>query len=87
MADPVPVALDALNATLDVPAAWGMPEMTPVDVLTESPGGSPVALKLVGLLLAVIVYLNDVPTVPVALKALVIEGGAEAGGENRTSTQ
>ena len=55
MADPVPAALVALNVTLDVPAVVGVPEMTPVVVLTESPAGSPVALKLVGLLLAVIV--------------------------------
>ena len=55
VADPVPAELVALNATLDVPAAVGVPEMTPVVVLTESPAGNPVALKLVGLLLAVIV--------------------------------
>jgi hypothetical protein len=55
VADPVPAALVALNATLDVPAAVGVPEMTPVAVLTESPAGNPVALKLAGLLLAVIV--------------------------------
>ena len=55
VADPVPAALVALNATLDVPAAVGVPEMRPVAVLTESPAGNPVALKLVGLLVAVIV--------------------------------
>ena len=55
VAVPVPAALVALNATLDVPAAVGVPAMTPVVVLTESPAGNPVALKLVGLLLAVIV--------------------------------
>ena len=55
VAEPVPFAFVALNVTLDVPAAVGVPEMTPVVVLTESPAGSPVALKLVGLLLAVIV--------------------------------
>ncbi len=55
VAEPVPAALVALNATLDVPAALGVPEMTPVAVLTESPTGNPVALKLVGLLVAVIV--------------------------------
>ncbi len=52
--DPVPVALAALNVTVDVPAAGGVPEMTPVAVLTESPAGNPAALKLVGLLVAVI---------------------------------
>ena len=55
VADPVPVALVALNVTLDVPVAVGVPETTPVAVLTESPLGNPVAVKLVGLLLAVIV--------------------------------
>ena len=55
VAVPVPAALVALNVTLDVPAAVGVPEMTPVVVLTESPAGNPVALKLAGLLLAVIV--------------------------------
>jgi hypothetical protein len=55
VADPVPAALVALNATLDTPDAVGVPEMAPVAVLTESPAGRPVALKLVGLLLAVIV--------------------------------
>ena len=55
VAVPVPVPLVALNVTLDVPAAVGVPEMTPVAVSTESPAGNPVALKLAGLLLAVIV--------------------------------
>ena len=45
----------ALSVMLEVPAAVGVPEMTPVVVLMESPAGNPVALKLVGLLLAVIV--------------------------------
>src|ERR1700730_880528 len=55
VAVPVPVPLVALNVTLDVPVAVGVPEMTPVAVLTESPAANPVALKLVGLLLAVMV--------------------------------
>ena len=55
VAVPVPDEFVALNPTLNVPAAVGVPEITPVDVATESPAGSPVALKLVGLLLAVIV--------------------------------
>ena len=55
VAVPVPAALVALNVTLDVPAAVGVPEMTPVAVLTESPLGNPAALKLAGLLAAVIV--------------------------------
>jgi hypothetical protein len=55
VAEPVPFALVALSVTLEVPAAVGVPEITPVVVLTESPAGNPVAVKLVGLLLAVIV--------------------------------
>ena len=55
VAEPVPPALVALNVTLEVPAAVGIPEITPVVVLTESPAGNPVALRLVGLLFAVIV--------------------------------
>jgi len=45
----------ALMVTLDVPAVVGVPEITPVLVFTLRPGGRPVALKLVGLLVAVIV--------------------------------
>jgi hypothetical protein len=56
---PVPPALVALIVTLyglpvSVPAA-GVPETTPVLVFTLRPAGSPAALKLVGLLVAVIV--------------------------------
>ena len=55
VAVPVPAAFVARNPMLDVPAAVGVPEMTPVAVLTESPAGKPAALKLVGFLVAVIV--------------------------------
>ena len=55
VAEPVPPALVALIVTLKLPAAVGVPEMRPVVVLTDSPAGKPVALKLVGLLVAVIV--------------------------------
>jgi hypothetical protein len=51
---PVPPELVALMVTLYVPAAVGVPEITPVVVFTVNPPGSPVALKLVGLLVAVI---------------------------------
>jgi hypothetical protein len=56
---PVPPALVALMVTLyglpaSVPIA-GVPEIKPVVVFTVKPDGNPVALKLVGLLLAVIV--------------------------------
>jgi hypothetical protein len=49
-----PAPLLALMVTLVVPAVVGVPEITPVLVLTVRPGGSGLALKLVGLLLAVI---------------------------------
>jgi hypothetical protein len=45
----------AVIVTLVVPAVVGVPEITPVLVLTLRPGGSEVALKLVGLLVAEIV--------------------------------
>jgi len=51
---PVPPALVALMVTLYVPAMVGVPEITPVVVFTVNPAASPVALKLVGLLVAVI---------------------------------
>ena len=51
---PVPPALVALIVTLDVPAVVGVPEINPVVVFTDKPAGNPVALKLVGLFVAVI---------------------------------
>ena len=53
VADPLPPALLALMVTELVPVADGVPEITPVEVLTLNPVGSPVALKLVELLVAV----------------------------------
>jgi len=50
----VPPALVALRVTVYVPAVVGVPEINPVLVFTVSPPGSPVALKLVGLLIAII---------------------------------
>jgi hypothetical protein len=49
------VPLLAPMVTLVVPAVVGVPEITPVLVLILRPGGSGLALKLVGLLVAVIV--------------------------------
>ena len=40
---PVPPELVALMVTLYVPAVVGVPEINPVEVLTDSPGGNPVA--------------------------------------------
>ena len=51
---PVPAEFVALSATLKVPEELGVPEIKPVVVLTDTPGGSPVASKLVGPLVAVI---------------------------------
>ena len=51
---PVPLLLVALMVTLYVPAVVGVPEINPVLVFTDRPAGSPVALKLVGLFVAVI---------------------------------
>ena len=44
VAMPVPPALVAPIVTLDVAAVLGVPLMRPVDELSTSPGGSPVAL-------------------------------------------
>jgi len=51
---PVPPAFVALIVTVNVPAVVGVPEIIPLVVFTLKPPGSPVALKLVGLLVAVI---------------------------------
>ena len=51
----VPVALDAVTTVLVVPVgAVGVPEMTPVLAFKVRPAASGAAVKLVGLLLAVI---------------------------------
>src|SRR5438552_1915982 len=51
---PVPPALVALRVTVEVPAVVGVPAMSPVVALIVRPAGSPLAPKLVGLLVAVI---------------------------------
>jgi hypothetical protein len=51
----VPAPLLAVMVTLVVPAVVGVPEITPVLVLIIRPAGSGLAVKLVGLLVAVIV--------------------------------
>jgi len=44
VAVPVPALLVALSVTVDVPPApVGVPEITPVPVLTDNPAGNPVA--------------------------------------------
>jgi len=64
----------AVMVTLVVPAVVGVPEISPVLVLTARPAGSGLAVKLVGLLVAVIVYEKAAPTVPHAVGGLVITG-------------
>ena len=54
LAEPVPAEFDAEMVTVDVPAALGVPEINPVEVFTLKPAGKPVALKDVGVLLAMI---------------------------------
>ena len=75
---PVPVALVADSDTAPVVAAVGVPLMTPVTASICSPDGSPLALKLVGVPDALTVNVKAVPTVPVAVAALVITGAAMA---------
>ena len=41
---PVPPPLVAPSVTVEVPAAVGVPEISPVAVLTDKPAGKPVAL-------------------------------------------
>ena len=50
---PVPAALAAPKATEKLPIVVGVPEMTPEAALRLNPEGRPEALKLVGLLVAV----------------------------------
>jgi hypothetical protein len=54
VAVPVPDALVAPITTELVPLTVGVPLMPPVPEFTASPAGNPLALKLVGVLLAVI---------------------------------
>jgi hypothetical protein len=72
---PVPPAFEALMAMLLVPLELAVPLMKPVDVFTASPTGKPVALKLVGLLVAAIWYVKSTPCIAVAELVLVMTGG------------
>jgi hypothetical protein len=54
VAVPGPAELAAEIATEQLPAALGVPETKPVEVLTDNPEGNPVAPKEVGLFSAVI---------------------------------
>ena len=44
VAVPVPPLLAALNVTVEVPAAVGVPEIEPDVVFTDKPAGKPLAL-------------------------------------------
>ena len=44
VAEPVPLAFVAPIVTVEVPTALGVPVMLPVNVLTVSPDGNPLAL-------------------------------------------
>ena len=56
VAKPVPPELVALNETVYIPAAVGVPVISPVAVLILNPGGNPVALNDNGSAVAVIKY-------------------------------
>ena len=69
------VALSVMTVS-PIAAARGMPEMVaPVRV---RPAGSAVVAKLVGELVAVIKYVNAVPTVPAAVIGLLMTGATPA---------
>jgi hypothetical protein len=72
----------ALMVATNVPVVSGLPEINPVALSTIKPAGRPVALNLVGALLALISYRNSLPLVPVTLEELEITG---AGGVITTS--
>ena len=46
---PLPLAFAALNVSVVVPAVVGLPEIKPLDVLTLSPAGSPLPLRMLAL--------------------------------------
>ena len=56
---PVPKGLMAESVIVFVPAVVGLPEITPVTELRLKPAGRPVAVNLVGALLAVMVWLKN----------------------------
>ena len=73
--DPEPDAFVAVTVAFQLPPMVGVPEMRPVELI-EIPGGSPLALKLVGLLPAVTWKLKAWPVFPDANSPLVIAGDA-----------
>ncbi len=71
---PDPVAFAATMVAVYVPAAVGMPEMTPVAGSITLPGGRPVAVKFIGLFVAMVPYWNKTPVVASNDDGLVICG-------------
>jgi hypothetical protein len=76
LADPLPPALAAETFAVKLPAAVGVPVIKPLVALMVKPAGRPLALNAVALLLAVTWKLKAVPTDPLALATLVMEGRA-----------
>ena len=79
LAVPVPPPLIAEMVDVTVPAVVGLPVIKP-EPATVKPAGRPLAENVVGELVAVIWYENVVPTVPVAVSALVMTGEFGGGG-------
>jgi hypothetical protein len=75
--DPEPDAFVAVTVAFQLPPVVGVPEIRPAEFI-ESPGGSLLAPKLVGLLLAVTWKLKDWPVCPDGNSPLVIAGDATA---------
>ena len=71
---PPPAPLPAVRVTVVLPAAEGVPLITPLVALTVSPLGRPVALNVRGKLVAPILYVNAVPCFAAAVPALVMTG-------------
>ena len=74
IAIPEPSILRARIVTLVVPAAVGVPDITPVEAFNVKPAGNVLIPYIVGVFDAVIVYVKAEPTVPDAVSALVITG-------------
>ena len=70
----VPPGLAAPTTAEIVPSMEGIPAMSPEVELIVRPGGSPVAEKLVGLLVAMIWWVIGEPKVPFEVAGLVIAG-------------
>ena len=80
------VPLAAVIVPLKVPAAVGVPEMTPCELIV-SPVGRPGAVNVIGAVpVAVQVKLYGTPTVPVAGGAALVIVGATAAARSGVQT-